>query len=249
MSRSNSRSVPVDQEELEIELEGRFYPLRVRKLAQSRSIAVSADTVKGEVRLTMPRYASTAHALRFAQSKSDWLAAHFADALPPVPIINGTELAFAGQSHFVRWSSDFNRKPLKMDDEIRVGGPEERVEARVLDWMKDQARAIYTDDLAYYCERASANLPTLSVGDARRRWGSCSGRKAIRLSWRLVMAPPMVRRSVVAHEVAHLRHMNHSRSFYDLLDAIFEGQRREADRWLKQHGAALHLIGAPAREI
>ena len=47
MSRSNSRSVPVGQEELEIELEGRFYPLRVRKLAQSRSIAVSADTVKG----------------------------------------------------------------------------------------------------------------------------------------------------------------------------------------------------------
>ncbi|QTD54753.1 M48 family metallopeptidase [Parasphingorhabdus cellanae] len=249
MNRSSPRSVSTDQDELEIELAGRFYPLRIRKLRQSRSIAVSADIVKGEVRLTMPRYASTAQALRFAQSKSNWLAGRFADAPPPVPIINGTELAFTGESHFVRWSSNFSRKPLKIDDEIRVGGPEERIEGRVIDWMKDQARSIYADDLSYYCDKAATELPALSIGDARRRWGSCSGRKAIRLSWRLVMAPPMVRRSVVAHEVAHLRHMNHSPAFYTLLDTIFEGERRAADRWLKQHGSALHLIGAPTHNI
>ncbi len=232
---------------MEIELEGRFYPLRVRKLTQARSIAVSADTVKGEVRLTMPRYASTAQALRFAQSKSDWLAARFADALPPVPIVDGAEIAFAGESHVIRWSTEFNRKPKRIGGEIRVGGPENRIEARIISWMKDQVRDIYADDLAFYCERAETELPTLSVGDARRRWGSCSGRKAIRLSWRLVMAPPIVRRSVVAHEVAHLRHMDHSPAFYALLDQIFDGERREADRWLKQHGSALHLIGAPVR--
>ncbi len=247
IDRSKSRSVYDDQDELEIELGDRFYPLRVRKLTQARSIAVSADTVKGEVRLTMPRYASTAQALRFAQSKSEWLAERFADALPPVPIVNGAEIAFAGDSHIIIWSSDFSRKPLKTDDEIRVGGPEERIESRVIGWMKDQARDVYAEDLAFYCARAGVAVPKLSVGDARRRWGSCSGRRAIRLSWRLIMAPPMVRRSVVAHEVAHLQHMNHSPDFYALLDQIFEGKRKEADRWLKQHGAALHLIGAPAR--
>lgn len=195
----------------------------------------------------MPRYASTSQALRFAQSKSDWLAERFAEALPPVPIVNGAEIAFQGETHVVRWSADFSRQPLKTDDEIRVGGPEDRIEGRVIGWMKDQARAIYADDIAFYCARAQMDLPTLSVGDARRRWGSCSGRRAIRLSWRLVMAPAAVRRSVVAHEVAHLRHMNHSPAFYALLDQVFEGERHEADHWLKQHGAALHLIGAPAR--
>lgn len=232
---------------MEIELGDRFYPLRVRKLAQARSIAVSADTVKGEVQLTMPRYASMAQALRFAQSKSDWLTDRFADALPPVPIVDGAEIAFAGEGHVIRWSADYNRKPLKKNNEIRVGGPKERIAGRVIDWMKDEARDVYAKDLAFYCERAGLEAPALSVGDARRRWGSCSGRKAIRLSWRLIMAPPMVRRSVVAHEVAHLRHMNHSPVFYALLDQIFEGERRDADHWLKQHGAALHLIGAPAR--
>jgi predicted metal-dependent hydrolase len=247
-SRSDSRSASVDQDALEIELEGRFYPLRVRKLAQARSIAVSVDTVKSEVRLTMPRYVNTAQALRFAQSKSEWLAERFAEALPPIPIVDGAQLAFAGQTHVICWSDQYSRKPVKIDGEIRVGGPQDRVSARVISWMKDEARDVYADDLADYCLRAGMKVPTLSVGDARRRWGSCSGRKAIRLSWRLIMAPPMVRRSVVAHEVAHLRHMNHSPAFYALLDSIFEGERRVADRWLKKHGAALHLIGAPARE-
>ena len=57
------------------------------------------------------------------------------------------------------------------------------------------------------------------------------------------MAPDEVRRSVVAHEVAHLRHMNHSADFYAWLDALFEGDRKSADHWLKAHGRGLYLVG------
>lgn len=195
----------------------------------------------------MPRYASATQALRFAQSKSAWLVAQFDSALPLVPIRNGSTIALAGNEHVVRWSPAHMRKPSQEKGEIHVGGPEERLEHRLIEWMKARARDTYAKDLAYYCERAGVELPKLSIGDARRRWGSCSGKKSIRLSWRLIMAPENVRRSVVAHEVAHLRHMNHSRRFYDLLDEIFEGDRRTADQWLKQHGAGLHLVGAPVR--
>src|SRR5690606_12288171 len=147
-----------------------------------------ADTVKGEVRITMPPYASMAQALGFAQSKSDWLAQNFAKALPPLPIVNGPAIALHGEPHLIRGSPDFRRTSVTQDDVICVGGPEERIESRVIGWMKEQARTIYADDLADYCARADVDLPTLSLGDARRRWGSCSGRRAIRLSWRLVMA-------------------------------------------------------------
>lgn len=110
-----------------------------------------------------------------------------------------------------------------------------------------QAREVYLADLSEYCDRAQCDIPSLSIGDARRRWGSCSGKQAIRLNWRLIMAPPMVRRSVVAHEVAHLKHMNHSKDFYAHLDVVFEGDRKAADRWLKTHGNSLHLVGAKRR--
>ncbi|MGB5483251.1 M48 family metallopeptidase [Parasphingorhabdus sp.] len=230
-------------ETLAIRLDGVSYPLQIRRSKRARSIIVSADTVKGIVCLTVPAYASEHQALRFAQSKSDWLNARFAEALPPIAIEDGSQIAFLGEPNIIRWSPDFPRAPLLAEGEIRLGGPWEHIESRILRWFKAQARAIYADDLEYYCVRAGTDLPKLAVGDARRRWGSCSGHKSIRLSWRLVMAPPHVRRSVVAHEVAHLIHMDHSPRFYALLDEIYESDRRIADRWLKKHGRGLHMVG------
>lgn len=231
-------------EALAINLDGGRYPLQLRRSKQARSIIVSADTVKGVVRLTLPTYASEQQALRFAQSKADWLNARFAEAVPPIPVRDGSEIAYLGEPYVISWSPEFARTPVVVDDEIQLGGPAEHVEARMLRWLRTQARTVFAEDLEYYCARAGTELPRLAVGDARRRWGSCSGRRSIRLSWRLVMAPPNVRRSVVAHEVAHLTHMDHSPRFYALLDDIFELDRRVADRWLKKHGRGLHMVGA-----
>ena len=75
---------------------------------------------------------------------------------------------------------------------------------------------------------------------ARRRWGSCARDGTIRINWRLVMAPAEVRRSVVAHEVAHLVQFDHSPAFHAALDALFEGDLRAANRWLKLHGRELY---------
>lgn len=199
------------------------------------------------MRLGIPKYGNVREALHFAQTKSNWLAERFAEALPLVPVANGTILPFMGCDMEVCWSKSMPRKPSHKDGKLFVGGPVDRVGHRVLRWLKDEARAAFQNDLDEYCDRAGDETPRLSVGDARRRWGSCSGKKSIRLSWRLIMAPAFVRRSVVAHEVAHLQHMNHSKAFYNHLDSIFEGDRKVADRWLKQHGARLYLIDADAR--
>lgn len=75
---------------------------------------------------------------------------------------------------------------------------------------------------------------------AQKRWGSCSDKSRIRLNWRLVQAPDYVRRSVVAHEVAHLVHFDHSPAFHALLGEIYEGDIKLADGWLKQYGRSLY---------
>ena len=77
--------------------------------------------------------------------------------------------------------------------------------------------------------------------NARRRWGSCARDGTIRINWRLVMAPPYVRRSVVAHEVAHLVHFDHSPAFHAFLGEIYEADIRMANRWLKREGKSLYL--------
>ena len=62
----------------------------------------------------------------------------------------------------------------------------------------------------------------------------------LRLNWRLVQAPDFVRRSVVAHEVAHLVHFDHSPAFHALLGELFEGDIEVANHWLSQHGRTLY---------
>jgi len=233
-----------DSEPLQIELDGRYYPIKLRHIARAKSIAISADVIKKEVRISMPRHASQRQALSFALSKSDWLADQFAAAPHAVPIENGGEIAYAGEPHVIQWDPNLPRKPRRHDGIIALGGPEDQLALRLTRWLKAEARLTFQQDLDHYCGIAQHPAPRLSVGDARRRWGSCSSSGAMRLNWRLIMAPAFVRRSVVAHEVAHLRHMNHSAAFYAHLDSLFEGDRKMADRWLKAHGTGLHQVGA-----
>ena len=79
-----------------------------------------------------------------------------------------------------------------------------------------------------------------TVTRAKRRWGSCSSEGVLRLNWRLVQAPDAVRRSVVAHEVAHLVHFDHSPAFHALLRRLFEDDLHAANQWLSRNGRTLY---------
>jgi predicted metal-dependent hydrolase len=82
----------------------------------------------------------------------------------------------------------------------------------------------------------------VTVKDTRTRWGSCATSRALAFSWRLVMAPRFAQDYVVAHEVAHLRHMNHGRQFWALVDALTP-HTRTAMRWLRDEGPRLMRVG------
>ena len=84
----------------------------------------------------------------------------------------------------------------------------------------------------------------IRIGDPTSRWGSASSRGSLSFSFRLTLAPPWVFEYVVCHEVAHLRELNHSAAFWALVDRLCP-ERRAAQRWLHEHGPALHAW-APA---
>jgi len=81
------------------------------------------------------------------------------------------------------------------------------------------------------------------VGDAGTRWGSCSSEGRIRLSWRLILAPPEVRRYVAAHEVAHLVHLNHGPEFKALEARLFGPGLAQAKAGLRRIGPRLRRVG------
>ena len=107
-------------------------------------------------------------------------------------------------------------------------------------WIK-----IMSAEVAEFSALAGMAVGEVSVGDAGTRWGSCSSTGRIRLSWRLILAPPEVRRYVVAHEVAHLKHLDHGAKFKALEAELFGPGLSEAKAILRRIGPRLRRIGRP----
>lgn len=229
------------REEPAVEIDGRLLPVVVRRLERARRMTMRLAPDGSEVRISIPRWAPTAEALAFAQSRREWLARQLA-ALPETsPLADGTMLRFRGDALRVVHDATAPRRPVVDDGDLRLGGPADSLAPRILRWLQGEARLLLAADLAEYCERAAQPCPALGLSSAQRRWGSCAHDGSIRINWRLIMAPDAVRRSVVAHEVAHLIHFDHSPAFHHALKTIFEGSVHEANRWLKANGRSLYV--------
>jgi len=123
-----------------------------------------------------------------------------------------------------------------------VPGAEENFRRRALDFMRAEARRRITAHIAPHAAALGVAHGPIRVKDTRSRWGSCAPDGTLAFSWRLVMAPEWVMDYVVAHEVAHLKELNHSPRFWAHL-AKLTPHREEAVAWLTKEGPALLRIG------
>jgi predicted metal-dependent hydrolase len=227
-----SPSVAIGEKEL---------PLVIRRHPAARRMTLRLAPDGGEVRVTLPRWGRSAEALEFARSRADWLAAQL-NKIPqrqtPQP---GEALTYRGSDVAIIWHAAAPRAPRLEAGQLVLGGPEHSIARRLQRWLEGEATRLMEADLAEYCTHIGRTPPAMRLSRAQRRWGSCSPDGTIRMNWRLVQAPDAVRRSVVAHEVVHLVHFNHSPAFHTLLDEIFDDDIASANSWLKQHGRCLYV--------
>lgn len=124
-----------------------------------------------------------------------------------------------------------------------VSGSPEHAARRLIDWLKIEARK----DLFYRVHHHSNNIgiypKRISVRDQSTRWGSCSSNGNLSFSWRLIFAPSFVLDYVAAHEVAHLKEMNHGPRFWRVVRDTMPDMHR-ARVWLKKNGSELHRFNA-----
>ena len=224
----------------QITVAGRILPVVIKRLERSRRLAMRLAPDGSEVRITMPRWTRTADALAFVQERSDWLELQLAKLPVPVELINGVPIPYRGAELELQHLAGTSRRVRIEDAALVLGGPAESLGPRLRRWLEGEAQRLMAQDLAYFCERAAQAPPRLMLSSAQRRWGSCAHGGTIRINWRLIMAPDFVRRSVVAHEVAHLVHFDHSPRFHALLGDIYDGDMAAANRWLKREGRSLY---------
>lgn len=229
-----------DYDKPSVSVDGKILPITIKRHARAKRLVLRLAPDGSEVRLTMPRWGQTREAIEFAQSRVAWLETQLQKAEQARPPVPGSKIPFRGEDLTIDWCQRAPRRPEYSDRRLCLGGAESGMVTRVEKWLRQQALAIMQDDLAHYCSKAGQALVPLRLSRAQRRWGSCSDSGAVRINWRLIMAPDDVRRSVVAHEVTHLVHFDHSPAFHRLLEEIFEGDIAAANAWLKHNGRGLY---------
>jgi Predicted metal-dependent hydrolase len=114
------------------------------------------------------------------------------------------------------------------------------VEETLRRWYINKAREAINDRLSYYSGIMGLSYNDVRIKDQKTRWGSCSKKGNLNFNWRLIMAPPWILDYVVAHELCHLAHMNHSKEFWSMV-SIYAPRYKDARKWLKENGAVLNL--------
>lgn len=205
--------------------------------------------LRGSIRepvVTIPHRGTLAEAFGFLDRHRGWLKARI-DALPAAtPLVEGAMIPFRGEGLRIRHAGGRGTVRLETNAtgaELIVAGDVLHLPRRVTDFLKREARADLEAATARHAMALGVTVKAIRLGDPASRWGSCSSSGTIAYSWRIIMAPPEVLDYLVAHEVAHLREMNHSLRFWRLVRMICP-HMEQSKAWLTRHGASLHAVGA-----
>ena len=220
-------------------------PIVWRRNARSRRISLRVDPRNGHVVLTLPPRASRRDGLRLLASHADWVQERLRRLPDPAPFAAGATVPVDGAPCPIIHDGAGRGGTWLAPDGLHVSGEAEFLPRRVGDFLRREAGRRFSAAAHEAAGRAGLKPGRITVKDTRSRWGSCTARGGLMFNWRLLMAPPFVQHYVVAHEVAHLRHMNHAPAFWALVDELTP-HRAAASAWLTANGPALMRVGPGA---
>jgi len=226
-----------------IELGGRPVEYRFAR-RRRRTLGITVDA--GGLRVVAPLRAPWREIEGFLHDKQRWILRKLEEwSRTPRPCVlhgvSGETLPLFGSPVLLEVRHGKRGAELR-DGRLIVGVPNRSKPTAALQrWLKQAALEALAPRAAHYAERVGLPAPRVKISNARTQWGVCSEGGAIRLSWRLAHVEPSLADYVVAHEVAHLVEMNHSRRFWALVESLYPGWREARER-LELAAASLPIL-------
>lgn len=217
-------------------------PIRWRRSTRARRVSLRIDARAGEVVVTLPPRANRRAGMALLTTHAAWVMEKLAALSPHIALAPGSEVPLGGVPHTIRWAPGDAGTRLEPGAIVVKAGEADDVPRKVLEFLRVEARRRMEVLSAGHAARLGVKPKALKLKDTRSRWGSCAPDGTLAFSWRLVMAPDWVLDYVVAHEVAHLRELNHSRRFWAHVSRLTP-HRDAAVEWLRQNGPALLRVG------
>ena len=220
-------------------VDGRLVQYTVRRSPRSRNISLRID--ESGLRVGAPLHASASAIEQVIALHGPWVREKLeewaARRAPPPQWTDGAVFRLRGRSLALQCLNDVAHATVEGDTLL---APQRDPQRAVITLFKRLALPHYVDRVAHYCDSLGLAHPEVKLSSARSRWGSCHSAGRILLNWRMIQMPDVLIDYVVAHEVAHLREMNHSPRFWAIVGELIPDYRALRGRLSREgHG---HLI-------
>lgn len=237
---------PAPPRESHIDVAGRTLTLTVRENARATRLTLRIAAGGKGVSVTAPPGTRPGDIDRFVDRHTGWLEERL-KKLPARPQLRpGVKAPIRGVPHLIVHAPESRGLATiiagEMGPEIHVHGERPHLPRRIADHLKREAKKDIGLLVDKHCKAIGRKATALAFKDTVSRWGSCTADGKLSFSWRIMMAPPAIIDYLVAHEVAHLVHMNHGPKFWALCEKLCP-RTKEARAWLKRNGQALQAIG------
>ena len=222
------------------------------EIVRSARRSISIEVSKAKVVVRSPHFVAAAQLEKFVREKATWVQQKLAqqqnqiDEVPERTYATGSQLPLLGKDLTLSVNRQTQADIFRYGDELRVYlamrsrlSDEDQARRLVGQWYQRQALSILTAKTDAMVALIGAKHSGVTIKATRSKWGHCTVRGAIQYNWQILLAPEAIVDYLVAHEVSHLRHHNHSPDFWALVASICpEYKKRRA--WLKANG--MHLI-------
>src|SRR5688572_5400474 len=231
----------------EIDLGSRFVDYELTRSPRAQFPRLEIHLHRG-VRVVLPAAAPSAEAERLLKSKSEWLLRQLTrfdrlrKVVPDRQFVSGESLPYLDETLTLEVApgpSYVERRGATLA--VTHPNPTPRTLRLALeDWYADQAENEIARRAEATARRLGLAIRGVRISRAKTRWGSCSTTGWINLNWRLMLGPAVILDYLIAHELSHISHPNHSAAFWSRVGEL-HSTYRDAERWLRKHGVGLVL--------
>jgi predicted metal-dependent hydrolase len=236
---------PVPPETRTLDIAGRLMPLTIKQHDRATRITLRIEPGGRALKMTIPSGLAQREVNDFLDRHQGWLMTKLAKFSTDAGLHDGGAILFRGVSHRIQHTGSLRglTEAIMVDGRpvLKVSGMPEHIGRRIATFLKKEARGELERLARFHAKSIKAPINSISMKDTRSRWGSCSAEGNLSFSWRIVMAPPAVVDYLAAHEVAHLKEMNHGPHFWALCKKLCPDME-QSKSWLKRHGSLLHAI-------
>lgn len=208
------------------------------------------------LRVVKPPRAKIEEVEKLLKAKSNWIYKHYMD-FQTMKVDkykrdweSGERVLYRGNNYNIRiiphkeqiTRINFNgeRFEILVNETATENDRKTLIENAFRNWYMRIAYDALKERLDYFCKITGLTYNTMKIKEQKTRWGSCSKKGNLNFNWKLIMSPQWVIDYVVVHEICHLRYLNHSKQYWELV-SLYMPNYKNAQEWLKKNGKDLSL--------